>query len=447
MAATSVENLQAYLNKRGANVDVDGIMGPQTAGAVSQFQKNNGLPVTGKPDEATIAALLAPPPAPNMRPPPDQLGTGNLDARPRLRPSDPSFAMAPGDALATGNTDARPRLRPTPITGGQGLSPGPNPPQPVTGGQGVMAGPVPPPPPRPNTAPPGAQVGAPRGVTPLQARLRFDQANNRNPDMSYAPGTTMGMVNSLDKTKGARSDEAIKRYLASPDDGGMGQRGIPPATAFDPASGDSAGVGIVDDTPEPGPVTGDALPPEDDRAAAYLTAKNGRQQDFGAPAAPADAPPPAPGPQGPTGDQQQGGLAQLRAALMGGGMAGPPPGAPPAMPMPSPSPMAGGPPPPAGPGGVPSDQQKSAAMDQLRAMLGGAGGGAPPSTVPVAAAPQFTPTPDNPGYGLPGLPPSDSFAGAVGNAAGAAGGGVQGMIAALMKMLFPQPANAQPPAR
>jgi peptidoglycan hydrolase-like protein with peptidoglycan-binding domain len=60
--------LQASLNKLGVNPRLaeDGKNGPKTMGAVSQFQRENGLPDTGLADPATIAAIgqnLSAPPA------------------------------------------------------------------------------------------------------------------------------------------------------------------------------------------------------------------------------------------------------------------------------------------------------------------------------------------------------------------------------------------------
>ena len=50
--------LQRALNQKGFNVGaVDGIMGPKTQQALSQFQQKNGLPATGQLDRKTIAAL------------------------------------------------------------------------------------------------------------------------------------------------------------------------------------------------------------------------------------------------------------------------------------------------------------------------------------------------------------------------------------------------------
>ena len=53
--------LQKALNKNGADLTGDGEFGPKTQAAVKEFQRKAGLPVTGKGDPATRAALgLAP---------------------------------------------------------------------------------------------------------------------------------------------------------------------------------------------------------------------------------------------------------------------------------------------------------------------------------------------------------------------------------------------------
>jgi peptidoglycan hydrolase-like protein with peptidoglycan-binding domain len=53
-----VRNLQDTLNRKGGfNLKVDGVMGKQTKTALKDFQKANGLKVTGKVDSATKKAL------------------------------------------------------------------------------------------------------------------------------------------------------------------------------------------------------------------------------------------------------------------------------------------------------------------------------------------------------------------------------------------------------
>jgi hypothetical protein len=49
--------LQRALNERGADLSGDGEFGPKTQAAVKAFQKSAGLPVTGRADTATRAAL------------------------------------------------------------------------------------------------------------------------------------------------------------------------------------------------------------------------------------------------------------------------------------------------------------------------------------------------------------------------------------------------------
>jgi peptidoglycan hydrolase-like protein with peptidoglycan-binding domain len=53
----NVANIQTALNKSGANVKVDGKMGPQTRNALRKFQQSNNLKVTGAADSATRAKL------------------------------------------------------------------------------------------------------------------------------------------------------------------------------------------------------------------------------------------------------------------------------------------------------------------------------------------------------------------------------------------------------
>ena len=54
----SVKNAQIWLNQRGYKVGTpDGVMGPRTRNAILEFQKNAGLPATGKVDAKLIEAL------------------------------------------------------------------------------------------------------------------------------------------------------------------------------------------------------------------------------------------------------------------------------------------------------------------------------------------------------------------------------------------------------
>lgn len=55
--SAAVKSLQEALNKNGANVSVDGKMGPKTRAALKSFQQGHGLKATGKLDKATKAAL------------------------------------------------------------------------------------------------------------------------------------------------------------------------------------------------------------------------------------------------------------------------------------------------------------------------------------------------------------------------------------------------------
>ena len=58
----AVTTLQNALNERGAQLGVDGDFGNKTKQAVENFQRENNLPVNGKFDETTRAALLGPEP-------------------------------------------------------------------------------------------------------------------------------------------------------------------------------------------------------------------------------------------------------------------------------------------------------------------------------------------------------------------------------------------------
>ena len=49
--------MQKVLNANGADLNGDGEFGPKTLAALKEFQKAKGLPVTGKGDAATLAAL------------------------------------------------------------------------------------------------------------------------------------------------------------------------------------------------------------------------------------------------------------------------------------------------------------------------------------------------------------------------------------------------------
>jgi peptidoglycan hydrolase-like protein with peptidoglycan-binding domain len=55
-----VENLQTALNANGAQITVDGKMGPKTSAALMDFQKAHGLKATGHVDKETMAALKKP---------------------------------------------------------------------------------------------------------------------------------------------------------------------------------------------------------------------------------------------------------------------------------------------------------------------------------------------------------------------------------------------------
>ncbi len=55
----AVMALQEALNKHGADIKADGMMGPRTRAALKKFQSANGLKATGRADKATRAKLGA----------------------------------------------------------------------------------------------------------------------------------------------------------------------------------------------------------------------------------------------------------------------------------------------------------------------------------------------------------------------------------------------------
>jgi len=52
-----VKAVQTVLNRGGANLTVDGKMGPKTRAAVKEYQQKSGLPATGAIDNATRTKL------------------------------------------------------------------------------------------------------------------------------------------------------------------------------------------------------------------------------------------------------------------------------------------------------------------------------------------------------------------------------------------------------
>jgi len=58
-ASAQVKAAQTALNKQGANLTVDGHMGPKTRDALKSFQTAHGLKATGKLDHSAQAALKA----------------------------------------------------------------------------------------------------------------------------------------------------------------------------------------------------------------------------------------------------------------------------------------------------------------------------------------------------------------------------------------------------
>ena len=57
MADPAVSALQEALNKQGAKLKVDGLMGGKTKAALRNYQKANGLKVSGMADDATKKKL------------------------------------------------------------------------------------------------------------------------------------------------------------------------------------------------------------------------------------------------------------------------------------------------------------------------------------------------------------------------------------------------------
>ena len=56
-SSAGVRSAQEALNKHGAQLAVDGKMGPKTHAAIKDFQKSNNLKTTGNLDTATRKAL------------------------------------------------------------------------------------------------------------------------------------------------------------------------------------------------------------------------------------------------------------------------------------------------------------------------------------------------------------------------------------------------------
>ena len=57
MGSAMVKSAQGALNKEGASLATDGIMGPKTRAALKSYQQAHGLKPTGHLDKATRAAL------------------------------------------------------------------------------------------------------------------------------------------------------------------------------------------------------------------------------------------------------------------------------------------------------------------------------------------------------------------------------------------------------
>lgn len=57
LSTDQIEQAQKSLRKAGHDIKVDGLWGPETAGAVLDFQSEKDLSATGKLDQETLAAL------------------------------------------------------------------------------------------------------------------------------------------------------------------------------------------------------------------------------------------------------------------------------------------------------------------------------------------------------------------------------------------------------
>lgn len=57
MSSDKVKQIQSALDQKGHHVTVDGRWGKQTASALRDFQKQNGLKTTGKADPQTMQKL------------------------------------------------------------------------------------------------------------------------------------------------------------------------------------------------------------------------------------------------------------------------------------------------------------------------------------------------------------------------------------------------------
>jgi len=57
MSESRIRQIQEALNKAGYTMEVNGKMGKETQGALSSFQRANGLTVTGRADRETLTKL------------------------------------------------------------------------------------------------------------------------------------------------------------------------------------------------------------------------------------------------------------------------------------------------------------------------------------------------------------------------------------------------------
>jgi peptidoglycan hydrolase-like protein with peptidoglycan-binding domain len=57
LSSSQIRNLQQELNQEGHKIAVDGMFGPETQRALTEYQRDENLPVTGRPDQQTLTSL------------------------------------------------------------------------------------------------------------------------------------------------------------------------------------------------------------------------------------------------------------------------------------------------------------------------------------------------------------------------------------------------------
>jgi len=185
MSATSggggnVRELQRALNNRGANIAVDGRMGPQTRNALMDFQRQNNIEASGRVDQRTASALGV-----------SSTGSGMAQSGSRSGRSDRDGAYMGGGMVVDQNTGSS-----TGSTGSTGGSNMGN--RGTTGGSGSMTG--------------SGMSNQPMGNTDAQGPDRM--GGNRVPPQIGTSGNTGRTGSSLGGGSGANS--------ASPSNPGSG---------------------------------------------------------------------------------------------------------------------------------------------------------------------------------------------------------------------------------